>query len=297
MRAGKPSSRTQPWPGAEEGPLASEPRVELARLTQQRDEDIDLALAALLLGARAYSDLAVDPYLGKLDGMAAAVRERLGADLSPRRAVEAINRELFEVEGFRGNERDYYDPRNSYLNEVLDRKLGIPITLSVVYLEVARRVPVPALGVGLPGHFLVKVLTPQGDLLLDPFHGGTELSADDCQERLDRVYGGLVRLDPRMLLPVTKRHTLVRILNNLKTIYLNQGEFDRALDAVQDILVLEPSSLPDLRDRGLLFYRQNRFEEALSDLRKYLMLAHDAEDREQIKQAIRGIEAIQAMLR
>ncbi len=239
----------------------------------------------------------MEPYLGKLDAFAAAVRDRLGADLSPPRAVSEINRELFEVEGFRGNERDYYDPRNSYLNEVLDRKLGIPITLSLVYLEVARRVPIPALGVGLPGHFLVKVLTPTGALLLDPFHAGAELTEEDCQDRLDRVYGGLIRLDKKMLLPVTKRHILVRILNNLKTTYLNQGDFEHALGVVQDILVLEPSSLADLRDRGLLYYRENRFGEALSDLRKYLMLAHDAEDREQIKQTIRGIEAIQSMIR
>lgn len=244
-----------------------------------------------------YPDVAVGPYLATFDRIAAAVRERLGADTEPRHAIDAINHQLYEVEGFRANERDFYDPRNSYLNEVLDRKLGIPITLSVVYLEVARRVPLPAVGVGLPGHFLVKALTPPGEVLLDPFAGGRELTQDDCQERLDRVYGGLVRLEPRMLLPVTKKQILVRILNNLKTIYLNRGEFDRALDVVGSILVFEPASLPDLRDRGLLWYRQNRFEEALSDLRKYLMLAHDAEDREQIKQAVRGIEAIQAMIR
>lgn len=239
----------------------------------------------------------MEPYLARLDAMAGAARDRLGTDLSPRRAIAEINRQLFEVEGFRGNEREYYDPRNSYLNEVLDRKLGIPITLCVVYLEVARRIPVPVLGVGLPGHFLVKALTPSGDMLLDPFHAGKELTEDDCQERLDRVYGGLVRLDKRMLLPVPKKQILVRILSNLKTIYLNRGEFERALDVVQDVLVLEPSSLTDLRDRGLLHYRANRFPEALSDLRKYLMLAHTAEDREQIKQAIRGIESIQSMIR
>ncbi len=275
----------------------SEPRPELAGLTHQRDEDIDLARAALLLARQRYPDVAVEPYLARLDAIATAVLERLGADMEPRHAVAALNRQLFEVEGFRGNERDYYDPRNSYLNQVLDRKLGIPITLSVVYLEVGRRIYLPVLGVGLPGHFLVKVLTADGDILIDPFLGGVELTEDDCQQRLDRVYGGLVRLEKRMLLPVTKREILVRILNNLKTIYLGQGEFDRALEAVGSILVLDPSSLPDLRDRGLLFYRQNRFPEALSDLRKYLMLAHDAEDREPIKQTIRGIEAIQSIIR
>lgn len=276
---------------------SSGPLTELVRMTQQRDEEIDLAHAVLLLAKQRYPDLAIEPYLAQIDAIAAAVRRHLGEDADPRRIVAELNRQLFEVEGFRGNERDYYDPRNSYLNEVLDRKLGIPITLSLVYMEVARCVPLPALGVGLPGHFVVKVPTPEGDILLDPFSGGKELSEADCQERLDRVYGGLLRLEKSMLLPVTKRQMLVRILNNLKTIYLTQGEFDRALDAIHSILVLEPSSLPDLRDRGLLYYRQNRWAEALSDLRKYLMLAHDADDREQIKQAVRGIEAIQAMVR
>ena len=143
----------------------------------------------------------------------------------------------------------------------------------------------------------MKALTGDGDLLLDPFHAGRELTTADCQERLDRVYGGPVRLEPRMLAPVTKRMILVRILNNLKTTYMTRGEFDRALDVVGSILVLEPSSLSDLRDRGLLLYRQNRFADALPDLRKYLLLAHEAEDRVPIAQAVRGIEAILAMIR
>jgi regulator of sirC expression with transglutaminase-like and TPR domain len=265
-------------------------------LTQQRDEDIDLARATLLLAQQRHPDLAVEPYLAKLDAIAAAVRRSLGEDADPRRAVAELNRQLFEVEGLRGNERDYYDPRNSYLNEVLDRKLGIPITMSVVYMEVGRRSGLPVVGIGLPGHFLVKVLGMDGDLLIDPYSGGAELTEDDCQERLDRVYGGLLRLEKRMLQPVTKKQILVRILNNLKTIYLNQGEFEAAFDVVQDILALEPSSMPDLRDRGLLHYRENRFAEALSDLRKYLMLATTAEDREQIKQTIHGIESILSMI-
>lgn len=265
-------------------------------MTQQRDEEIDLAYAALLLARQRYTDLDAEPYLNKLDAMAAGVRDRIGVGADTRRAIAELNRQLFEVEAFRGNERDYYDPRNSYLNEVLDRKLGVPITLSVVYMEVGRRLALPLLGVGLPGHFLVKVLTTQGDILIDPFSGGAELTEADCQERLDRVYGGLLRLEKRMLLPVTKKQLLVRILNNLKTIYLNRGEFAAALDVVQSILALEPSSMPDLRDRGLLFYRENRFGEALSDLRKYLMLATNAEDREQIKQTIHGIESILAVI-
>jgi len=240
--------------------------------------------------------LAVEPYLARLDGIAAAVRNDFAGEPDPARAVAAINRQLYEVEGFRGNEREYYDARNSYLNEVLDRRLGIPITLSVVYLEVARRVALPAFGVGLPGHFLVKVPTDRGGLLLDPFYGGRELSMEECQERLDRVYGGLVRLDARMLLPVSKRMILVRILNNLKTAFMAQGDADRALDVIASLLVLEPGSLPDLRDRGLLYYRQNRFADALGDLRKYLLLAHDAEDREAVAFAVRGIEAILAMV-
>jgi len=275
---------------------SSGPLTELVKMTQQRDEEIDLGRAALVLAKQRYPDIAVEPYLAALDAIAAAVRRQLGEDADPRRMVAQLNRQLYEVEGFRGNEREYYDPRNSYLNEVLDHKVGIPITLSIVYMEVGRRIALPLVGVGLPGHFLVRVLTTEGDLLIDPFAGGAELTEDDCQERLDRVYGGLLRLEKKMLQPVTKKQILVRILNNLKTIYLNQGEFEAARDVVQNILALEPSSMSDLRDRGLLYYRENRFDEALSDLRKYLLLATNAEDREQIKQTIHGIESILSIL-
>lgn len=276
--------------------LSSEARSELARYTQQRDEDIDLAEAALVIARQAYPELAAATYLSRLDAIASAVQEGLGGNADPRAAIEATNRQLFEVEGFRGNERDYYDPRNSYLNEVLDRKLGIPITLSIVYMEVGRRIGLTVHGIGLPGHFLVGVAAPGGTVLVDPFHAGREMTREDCQERLDRVYGGLVRMEPRMLAPVSRRHILTRILNNLKTIYLHQGDFDLALAVVNGILVLEPSSLADQRDRGLLYYRQNRFPEALSDLRKYLLLAHDADDRQQIKQTVHAIETIQSMI-
>ena len=275
---------------------SSGPLTELVKMTQQRDEEIDLGRAALVLAKQRYPDIAVEPYLAALDAIAAAVRRQLGEDADPRRMVAQLNRQLYEVEGFRGNEREYYDPRNSYLNEVLDHKVGIPITLSIVYMEVGRRIALPLVGVGLPGHFLVRVLTTEGGLLIDPFAGGAELTEDDCQERLDRVYGGLLRLEKKMLQPVTKKQILVRILNNLKTIYLNQGEFEAARDVVQNILALEPSSMSDLRDRGLLYYRENRFDEALSDLRKYLLLATNAEDREQIKQTIHGIESILSIL-
>ena len=275
---------------------SSGPLTELVKMTQQRDEEIDLGRGALVLAKQRYPDMAIEPYLAALDAIAAAVRRHLGEDADPRRMVAQLNRQLYEVEGFRGNERDYYDPRNSYLNEVLDRKVGIPISLSIVYMEVGRRIALPVVGVGLPGHFLVRVLTTEGDLLIDPFAGGAELTEDDCQERLDRVYGGLLRLEKKMLQPVTKKQILVRILNNLKTIYMSQGEFEAARDVVQNILALEPSSMSDLRDRGLLYYRENRFDEALSDLRKYLMLATNAEDREQIKQTIHGIESILSIL-
>lgn len=277
--------------------LSSEAPSELARYTQGPDEGIDLAEAALVVARLEHPNLEILRYLERLDALADAVRLRLDGDANPWSTMEALNHQLFEVEGFRGNERDYYDPRNSYLNEVLDRKLGIPITLSLIYMEVGRRVSLPVQGVGLPGHFLVKVRTEDGDVLLDPFSGGTRLTVDDCQELLDRIYGGLVRLERRMLEPVPRRHILVRLLNNLKTIYLHQGEFDRALVVVNGILVLEPSSLADVRDRGLLYYRHNRFPEALADLRKYLLLAHDAEDRQQIKQTVHAIETIQTMIR
>jgi regulator of sirC expression with transglutaminase-like and TPR domain len=183
--------------------------------------------------------------------------------------VAALNAYLFEEEGFHGNEEDYYDPRNSFLNDVLDRRTGIPITLSAVYIEVAQRAGIAADGVGLPGHFIVKVRTGGGDVLVDPYHRGRCLSEEDCQERLDRIYGGRLRVDAAMLAPCGRKSIVARMLRNLKAVYLKAGEQERALRILDLLLRVNPHSGEDVRDRGLLYAALDCYDLAARDLQAY----------------------------
>ena len=239
---------------------------------------MNLAEAALLVAAEEYADLDVRAYLVRLDEMGVALRQRLEEEPRPERAIMALNRYLFQEQGFRGNTEQYYDARNSYLNDVIDRKTGIPITLSTVYMEVARRAGLDVEGVGLPGHFVVRVQMPARALLVDPFHGGSLLTERDCQERLDRIFDGKVKLEPKMLRPCRRKDMLERILRNLKAIYLRDQDKDRALRVVDLLVRIQPGSAEDLRDRGVLYAALDCYGLAARDLESYLALAPLARD-------------------
>jgi regulator of sirC expression with transglutaminase-like and TPR domain len=248
----------------------SQTRKQFAEMLARPDEGVDLAQAALLIACEEYPALDLPLYLARLDEMAGAVRRRLPDAAGAPDAVAALNAYLFEEEGFHGNEQDYYDPRNSFLNEVLDRKTGIPITLSTVYIEVAQRAGVGAAGVGLPGHFIVKISAGGGHLLVDPYHGGNRLSEEDCQERLDRIYGGRLKVDATMLAPCGPKSILARMLRNLKAIYLKTGEQERALRILDLLLQVNPHSGEDVRDRGLLYAALDCYTLAAKDLQAYV---------------------------
>jgi regulator of sirC expression with transglutaminase-like and TPR domain len=201
----------------------------LKRLMSGTESDLNLAEAALLLGKEEYPDLDVDAYLKRLDQLALTIQQRLPPRSNAADVILALNEYLFEELGFTGNADDYYDPRNSFLNEVLDRKLGIPITLSVVYLEIGKRLGLPLEGVSFPGHFLVKYATDEGEVVLDPFAGGMPVSDNELVERLIQLYGEQAPEAmplPRLLEPTDKKEILVRILRNIKNVYLQCQQFD-----------------------------------------------------------------------
>jgi regulator of sirC expression with transglutaminase-like and TPR domain len=198
-------------------------------------------------------------------------------------AAAVLNEYLFQDEGFRGNERHYHDPRNSFLNEVLDRRTGIPITLSTVYMEVARRLGLAVEGVGLPGHFIVRLGAGDEARLMDPFNAGVPLSEADCQERLNRLYGGKLKLHESMLARVDRKHVLARMLRNLKVIYMKASDYQRALDMVDLLLRLNPYSGEDLRDRGLLYSAIGCYEWAAADLETYLSLVPSAAEADGLR--------------
>ncbi len=265
-------------------PPSTEPlRRQLDALLTRPDREVNLGEAALLIAAEEYPDLDVRDYLVRLDEMGCALRQRLDEEPRPERAVMALNRYLFREQGFRGNVEEYYDPRNSYLNEVLDRRTGIPITLSTVYMEVARRAGLDVEGVGLPGHFVVRIRTPRRPLLVDPFHAGTLLTEKDCQDRLDRIFGGKVKVEPRMLEPCRHREMLERILRNLKAVYVRDEDLPRALRVVDLLVRIQPGNADDLRDRGALYAALDCYGLAARDLESYLALAPKAPDAEEIE--------------
>lgn len=267
-----------------------------ARVVEQPESALDLGEAALLIAEDAYPGLDVGGYLRRLDEIAAPLADRLRPNSSFWEMVQALNGHLFGELGFRGNAEDYYDPRNSYLSQVLDRRLGIPITLSVLYIEVARRIGLTVVGIGLPGHFIVEARRDTSSVLLDPFHGGEALTPEDCERLVEGVYGDSLPFSEEQLVPVRKREILARMLNNLKRTFLTEDDPGRAWPVLEKMLLLAPDSALDHRDRGLLAYRMNRFGLARSDLRFYLERRPDAPDRIAIRSALAAIEAILQMM-
>lgn len=257
-----------------------------AELVSRPGEDIDLARAALLIARAEYPDLDEAAYLRRLDGLGESVGRRLGPAPCLEDARGALNGLLYEQEGFKGNTHDYYDPRNSFLNDVLDRRTGIPISLSAVYIEVGRRAGIAVEGVSLPGHFIVRLVTGDGGILVDPFHLGVRLSEADCQRRLDRIYDGKMKLDESMLASCSVRGMLARMLRNLKVIYVKRGDLPRAVSAVEMLLATTPEAAEERRDRGLLYAGLDCYAWAVRDLEDYLRDSPDAKDRAQVQAKI-----------
>lgn len=274
-------------------PTARAPAVEeFAALVQPQieDERIDLVGAALAIARIQYPQLDAAKYVHQFERLAARVRSRI-ADLGDAaQTIAALNHVLFTEEGFAGNTEDYYDPRNSFLNAVLERKLGIPITLALVYLEVARRVGFPVFGVGMPGHFLLKHYDVEGrGIIIDAFHRGALLTPKDCQLRLSQVYGGQVPLQPDALATVNRRQMLTRMLNNLKNIYVSTRNFRRALVMVDMVLAIYPRSPEDVKQRAVLHYNLGQLGRALQDFGDYLKMSPETSDADDIRQVTLAI--------
>lgn len=272
-----------------------DPLQAFAELLRRNDAEIPLDRAALLFAAVEYDGLDVDAYLGRLNAMASGLRGRVSSQHSPGRAVAAMNSYLFDEQGFGGNALSYYDPRNSYLNEVLDRRLGIPISLSVLYLELARRVGFPLEGVGMPGHFLLRYPDPTQPILVDAFNQGAIVTEEACRQRLRGLFGDELPLTTEMLEPVGTRAILFRMLNNLKGIYAQHEDLARAARTVDLMLLVEPSAVGEYRDRGLLRFRAADLRGARSDLERYLEVRSDAPDAARIREHIALIDRLDAM--
>jgi len=258
-------------------------RQNFSREVSGPPSDVDLVRAALLVAKEEYPQLPVDRYLARIERLAEEVKDRLDEEVAPLLVLQELRKVLYERHGLRGNTEAYYDPRNSFLNDVLDRGLGIPITLGIVLLEVGWRLELPLEGVNFPGHFLVRYRGDAVNLLLDPFDGGRVRFEDEAQELLDRIYGGMVRARDSFLRRADRKQILVRLLKNLKSLYGNVEDHARALGAVERILLLRPSAPHEVRDRGILLARLGRRREAVEALEAYLDYAPGAADTARIR--------------
>lgn len=264
-------------------------RLQFLTEIRQPPERLSLAKAALYLAQEEYPTLESDRYLHQLDQMAAAVAAQMPDPPYPLRILKTLNQYLYDELGFRGNETNYYDPRNSYLNEVLDRRTGIPITLALVYLELAQRVQFPMVGVGFPGHFLIRPMVNEMAVWVDPFHQGEILFQEDCLERLQQMYGRSIEWRSQFVEAVTPYQFLARMLTNLKHIHLSRQELPKALADIERILLLYPDAATERRDRGLVCYQLGRWEQAIEDLHIYLQAMPGAEDAPMVQQLINRI--------
>jgi regulator of sirC expression with transglutaminase-like and TPR domain len=269
-----------------------------AALGRAPEGAIRLAEAALWIAATEYADLDVAAWLRRLDALGAGAARAVGPESGADEAATALGRLLFEREGFRGNAEEYYDPRNSFLNDVLDRRLGIPITLSVVYLDVAAAAGVTAHGVGLPGHFVVRVERAGETRLVDPFHGGRLLSDSegDCLALVRRVLRQPVPFDPTWLRPVTTVEIVARMLTNLKGVYVRASDWPRALRTAECLVALRPEVLGEVRDRGAVHARLGDTRAAIRDWERYLSGAPEASDAAEVRHQLRAARQSLAVL-
>jgi len=249
------------------------------------EDEIDLAWAALLIAASEYPELDVIAQMEVLDSLAAGAAKGMGDDGDPLSSVNNLSAYLFDEVGFHGNDSEYYDPRNSYLNEVLARRMGIPITLSLVCIEVGKRLGVPLEGVGMPGHFLLRHRDEPG-IYIDPFHRGILLSEEECAQLLREATRTAVPWDQSYLTTVSNRELIARILRNLKGIYLNQHDHQRALGIAGLAVSLQPNIIGERRDRGLIHYQLGNHQAALEDLRIYLATSPPGADTSDVQRLV-----------
>jgi regulator of sirC expression with transglutaminase-like and TPR domain len=272
-----------------DGPVSAT-RQRLGEVVRRSERGFELARAAFYIAQEEYPQLPVDRYLLRLDAMAEAVKDRLNDETAPPIVLGEVIDTLFQREGLRGNKESYHDPRNSFLNDVLDRRLGIPITLGIILLEVGWRLDLPLEGVSFPGHFLVRYRGAAERLLIDPFDEGRIRFENEAQEILDQEYGGMVRMQPAFLRVASKLDTIRRLLVNLKGLYVNVKDHARALSVVERLLLVQPASPGERRDRGMLLLKLGREAEAKEQFRRYLEFAPGAADAKRIRSLVRRLE-------
>jgi len=260
---------------------------EFRALVQMPDRALDLAVGALLIARIEHPGVSPADGLARLDRLADASRAARVTD--PLNALHRLREFLFEEEGFTGNSQDYYDPRNSCLNDVLERRVGIPITLSLVLMEVGRRVGLSIVGVGLPGHFVVRADVGPEPVLLDPFDSGAVVTPERAADLVARALGRRVQVGSEQLACVDKRQILTRMLMNLRGIYCRRSEWDKALAVFDRLLVLDAEAVAHHRDRGTVLVKLGRYQQGVQEWERYLAVCPQADDAADLRQQLRRV--------
>jgi len=266
-------------------------RQRFREITSRPDPALDLVEASLVIALEDDPGIAIDRYLGQVREWTDAVRERLDGSRDVERIVESINRLLFEEQGFHGEDEDYYDPRNALLSETLDKHTGLPITLSILYIELSRRVGMDVAGVSLPGRFLVKFSGAFGQVVVDPFDDGRVLSTIELQKLLDDVYGGGVRLREHHLRSFTSKEILARELAQLKSAYLAQHDLARAAASMDRLLILDGNDPYELRDRATIAVQMHSYHQAIEWFERYIAVRPQADDLARVREQIAYLRA------
>ena len=248
-------------------------------LAESPDDEMGLADAAFLIAASEYPDLDIPRELAVLDSLSAAALTRFGGERDPLYCVNTLSDYLFVELGFEGNQDDYYDPRNSFLNEVLSRRLGIPISLCLVFLEVSKRLDIPMMALGMPGHLLLKHRDTE-DLFVDPYNRGVLLTEEECAQRMRSVTQADIAWDSSYLSPINNREYIARMLRNLKAVYLERQDYNRALPMINRLVALYPGDPRERRDRGVVLYSLGDHTSAIDDLEFYLSNSPGATNEE-----------------
>ncbi len=273
-----------------------EARAQFGEIVARDEDSLELDRAALLIAAEEYPNLNVEEYLSLLDHMGEQARAQDDFFADPLTRIMRLSNLLFDELEFRGNAENYYDARNSFLNDVIIRRTGIPITLSVLMMEVGRRIGLRLFGVGMPGHFLVKYADEEQEIFADPFHGGRIVDEDRCRQLIEQMYDGRMPFSLSFLHAVTKKQILSRMLQNLKGVYAKANDHFKLLGLIERALMINPDAASEVRDRGLANFALGRYVEARKDFETYLRQLPEADDAARIKSLLAEIRQRQAQL-
>lgn len=268
-----------------------QPQSAFEQFLRQPDHQMNLAEGALMVARLEYPEMDIDTYMLKIRRLADDVRDTLPDNPNAAETLTQLNNVLFHDKGFEGNSEHYYDPKNSFLNDVLERRLGIPVSLSILYMELGKELGLPLAGISFPGHFLVKLEIDDGAIILDPYYGGISLSEEDLDERLQEFYGDKLKKSHSygLLATSSNKDIITRLLRNLRNLYMDEEKFEKALSMANYMVNLDDDKADAIKARGSIYDKLECSVPAVKDYKRYLKLNADGKDVPFIRERIMNL--------